>query len=442
MKFFGLFDTIGTSSDRKTAQKIFVALSCLALFIIVTFFVLSTNENPRRADAGTFNIVKEDKTLKAKWVGETAGEIKQQKDGLNSMQKALKDLQEDNKKMAEELKKIKEDKTRALPAETQSNDGPLDKNGLFKNFPKPDVSTSEKLDKYVPKGIKDLDALIASKGDTRSDKEAKADLILNKTPIVEKHPYQNSLNVVTVPQKNNDSNNSKSKEPLDLLPSASIIKARLVNGMDAPTMSQAKDNPLITLLLVTDLAILPNKYKYDIRECHVLGEGYGDLASERVYIRANNLSCITEDGEHIDYELKGYVAGEDGKIGLRGVVVSKQGAMLARAIMAGFVDGVGKAFSQVGNTVQVTPYGTTTSNSDISTSELTKKGIYSGLSTGASKLADFYLKLADQVYPVIEIEANREVDIVVSTKREMKTLEETSQATQTNNQNTKDKDKK
>lgn len=432
MNIFGFMDTLGTSKNRESAQKIIKALVIVGIFIIVLLSVFASNDNKPVQDVGTFNITKEDKTLKSRWMGEASKDIKTQDQSIKNLEKRMQDLQSENKKLEERIKNAE----KKAPDEPDSS---LDKNGLYKNFPKPDGKTKEDLSKFVPQGIKNLEDIVGTKGENKKNSsDPKIDKMFNTTQIVENQVYQGSLSVENVAPRTSDNNATKSKAPLDLLPTGAIIRATLVNGMDAPTMSQAKDNPLITLMVVRDLAILPNKYKYDLRECHVIGEGYGDLSSERVYIRANNLSCIAEDGEHIDFEIKGYVAGEDGKIGLRGEVVSKQGALLARAITAGFVDGVGKAFSQVGNTVQVTPYGTTTSNTDISSAELAKKGIYSGISAGSTKLADFYLKLADQEYPVIELSAGRDVDIVITNKRDMTTLEDA----QPQNQTTNNKDKK
>jgi len=416
---FSIFDKLKNSQDRKQLQFLLKILVFVVIFGLVIFAVKTTDNRPKQANIGQFSITKEDKTLKSKWIGEAANDLKSQQDTIKNLERRIVDVQNQNKSLEDKLKKIESDKGTQQPSNSNENNND---DGLYKKFPKPNGDTSN-LDKYVPQGLKNIESLVSNKNDN-GKKQSNPENILAKHTVVENQVFQNSLSIEAVPPKKSDDNKSDEKPIMDILPSGAIIKARLTNGMDAPTMSQAKDNPLITHMIVTDLAILPNKFKYDVKECFILGEGYGDLASERVYIRTNTLSCVTENGEHIDYDLKGYVAGEDGKIGLRGEVVSKQGAILARAILAGFVDGVGKAFSQVGNTVQITPYGTTTSSSDISTQELAKKGMYSGLSSGASKLADFYLKLADQVYPVIEISADREVDVVVSKRNPMDTLED------------------
>lgn len=432
MKFslFGNLEGESTNAGVEEKQKkfkVFVLIGFVVFFIFIMFYF---DKKKPQNEAGDFKLYSENNTIKTRWINQAQGEIEQQKKSVTTLNKRVQEISEENKKLRDELEKQK----RSSEPETNSKNDSTDE-GLYKNFPKP--KNSAMLEKFVPPSIQNLDSLVNQKNKNKPSDEATKNMF-DKTPVVERQVYQESLAVEHVQIKNNQ-DAKKPKSLLDILPTGTIIRATLVNGMDAPTMSQAKDNPLVTHMIVKDLAILPNKFKYDIRECFVLGEGYGDLASERVYIRANNLSCITEDGEHIDYELKGYVAGEDGKIGLRGTVVSKQGAFLARAIVGGFVDGVGKAFSQVGNTVQVTPYGTTTTNTDISSSELAKKGIYSGLSSGASKLADFYLKLADQVFPVIEISAGRDVNIVVSGKRDMTTIEEEDTHKQNTNNNSKDK---
>ena len=52
-------------------------------------------------------------------------------------------------------------------------------------------------------------------------------------------------------------------------------------------MTQAKTNPLPVLMRVVDTSVLPNSWQYDIKDCFITGEGYGDLTSESAYIRTN-----------------------------------------------------------------------------------------------------------------------------------------------------------
>lgn len=211
----------------------------------------------------------------------------------------------------------------------------------------------------------------------------------------------------------------------NLLSSGTIMKVRLLSGVDAPTLSKAKKQPLPLLMQVTDLGILPNRYKYDVEQCFVLGEGYGDLSSERVYVRITTLSCITREGKHIDGDLTGYVSGEDGKNGMRGRVVTKQGALLARSALAGFLTGIAKGMNMQNQSITSSALGSTIGpRPGLDTTDIMKMGVFSGANESAKRLADFYMDLADELTPVIEISANREVDVIVTELKDMVTLED------------------
>jgi conjugal transfer pilus assembly protein TraB len=73
--------------------------------------------------------------------------------------------------------------------------------------------------------------------------------------------------------------------------------------------------------------------------------GYGDLSSERAYLRGETFSCIREDGGVIEAQLDSYAVGEDGKAGVRGRLVSKQGQMVAKSLIAGFLGGASKQWT-------------------------------------------------------------------------------------------------
>jgi hypothetical protein len=76
----------------------------------------------------------------------------------------------------------------------------------------------------------------------------------------------------------------------------SFTRGVLLGGLDAPTGGQAQSNPHPVLLRLDDNAILPNRFRAEVRECFVIGAGYGDISSERAYIRTERLSCVRHDG--------------------------------------------------------------------------------------------------------------------------------------------------
>lgn len=204
------------------------------------------------------------------------------------------------------------------------------------------------------------------------------------------------------------------------LPSGSFVKGMLLSGMDAPAGVNSSKEPHPVLIKLLDRAILPNRYRFDVKECFVIGEGYGDLSSERAFIRTTTLSCIRNDGSNIDTPMKGYVAGEDGKVGLRGRLVTKEGQILAKALVAGFAEGLGNVYRLSSSTISVSPLGATET---ISPDKALEAGAFSGISRSAETLSKYYIRMAERVFPVIEIDASRMVDVVVLQGKALKTIE-------------------
>jgi conjugal transfer pilus assembly protein TraB len=199
------------------------------------------------------------------------------------------------------------------------------------------------------------------------------------------------------------------------IPTSTHFKVRLITGLDAPTGPKASGQPHPVVLRVQDLSFLPNNVRQDIAGCHLLGEAIGELSSERARVRGLNLSCVDDnDNQVIDESIEGFVADSDGKASLRGRVVSKQGRFLANALLAAFVEGLGKGFQGFGTTTYVGAYGSATSSDMDNFSDGFKSGVGSGMSTAAQKLSEFYLKAAEDLYPVIEITANRDATFITT----------------------------
>lgn len=210
------------------------------------------------------------------------------------------------------------------------------------------------------------------------------------------------------------------------LNTGTIIPVKLISGMDAPAKAGQgggsgagpSSSPYPVLMVIRDLAKLPNDVTVDARECFILGEGVGELSSERVQIRGTTLSCVKTNGEAVDLELKGFVNGEDSKLGLRGRVVFKEGAVLGRALLAGFISGISQAFMpyQQGFNISSSP---AQAFNFPSPDRLGMAGAAGGMGNAARLLAKHYSQMAASIYPIIEIDANRDVDFIVGTGREL-----------------------
>lgn len=198
--------------------------------------------------------------------------------------------------------------------------------------------------------------------------------------------------------------------PIQFIPAGSFVRVAMLNGVDAPTGGQAQSNPLPMAFQVLDVANLANRYKLNIKDCRFIAAAWGDISSERTMGRTETLSCII-NGETVEMAVKGQVIGEDGKAGIRGRLVTKQGQLLANALFAGTLSGIGKAFQSAATTTTTSSAGVTQS---IDPDKVAQAGLGSGASQAATMLASYYLKAADKLYPVIETDGGRVVEILVT----------------------------
>jgi conjugal transfer pilus assembly protein TraB len=194
------------------------------------------------------------------------------------------------------------------------------------------------------------------------------------------------------------------------IPPGTYMRAIILNGLDAPTGGQSQQNPHPVLLKVIEDAQLPNSYRANLKNCMVTANGFGAIEAERAYIRTDRLSCIDDNGGAIDVALKGYVAGEDGKTGVRGRVVEKTGRILANSIYAAIGSGIGQALKAEGTTQTTNALGGVTEQ----TTDGFKAGFGTGLSKAFDRISEYYLKVAEKLFPVIEVQGGRTVDIVIS----------------------------
>lgn len=213
-----------------------------------------------------------------------------------------------------------------------------------------------------------------------------------------------------------DTAESKKKGRTVYLP-PSFMEAKLLTGFDASTSGQGTNNPEPLLLRIQTPAVLPNDIKANLAGCFVIAEAVGRLDKERADVRLVSLSCLSNEGKAIiDTPVKGFVTDSDSKVGLSGRVVSRMGAATARTIVAGFFGGMGDMLKTAATTQSTSALGTTTT---IDSGQVAQYSVGGGLSEGATSLHDFYLDLAKQTTPVIEVGAAKKITVVVSEGKEL-----------------------
>jgi hypothetical protein len=200
----------------------------------------------------------------------------------------------------------------------------------------------------------------------------------------------------------------RDKSAAPFVPAGSYVTAVLLSGVDVSAGVNAIADPKPVLLRTTAPIQLPNGKTLDVHNCRVIGASFGEVSSERAYIRLERLSCDTPTG-WLDIPVYGYVAGADGKAGIRGHVVMRDKAMMSRAFMGGLVGGLGETLANHLTATQVNPLGTTLS---VKAGDSLAYGAGKGVNQAASHMAEYYIKRAEQYQPVIQVLAGTTVDVV------------------------------
>lgn len=219
-------------------------------------------------------------------------------------------------------------------------------------------------------------------------------------------------------EETQDSNKSDLK-PTPYIVANSMVEGVLLNGMDAPTDQSSRSNPVPAVIRLKTEAILPNLVNvHDIQECFLSVAGYGDMADERAKMRTETLSCVlqsddlAEPARVVEAKVEGFVTSNvDGKVGIRGRLVSKQGQIIAKTLLAGTIGGFADALKPTRiQSLDLNPTGTSrTQRPDAGT--IAGSGLAQGVSDAAKSVSEYYLKLADQMMPVLEIDAMTPVTV-------------------------------
>lgn len=190
-----------------------------------------------------------------------------------------------------------------------------------------------------------------------------------------------------------------------------FMRARLLTGIDALASRDATSNPEPIIARVQAPAVLPNEVKANLSGCFVIGNATGSLAKERVEVQLVSISCVDFD-EHavVDQSIKGFFVDADGKKGLSGKVVTRAGATLARSFIAGTIAGISQSVEGSFGSLSTSALGSVRS---LDAGDAAKSGIAGGLSKSSDKLTDFYLDLARQAGPVVEVGAAKDVVVVI-----------------------------
>jgi conjugal transfer pilus assembly protein TraB len=190
------------------------------------------------------------------------------------------------------------------------------------------------------------------------------------------------------------------------LPGGSMARSVLLTGVDAPVGGK----PFPVLLALKEAFASPNSYQVPLKGCFALGKAEGNASSERADIQIVRMSCVLPNGKAFEQEITGYLVGEDGKQGIPGKLVDKEGRKIAFAAVAGVGAGLAKAFGQQQVTNVVTDSGAITSTV---TGDALTFGLASGAQGAATEMQRYFQKQAERLFPVVEVESGKNVTMVM-----------------------------
>ncbi len=199
------------------------------------------------------------------------------------------------------------------------------------------------------------------------------------------------------------------------LPAGAHASAIVLAGVDASAGISSQGDPRPVLMRITGPAWTAAEdgmaMQVDIDGCTVTGAAHGDLSSEKVYVRFRTMTCAgPEPGTVIETDVAGFVAGS-GKTGVRGPVVSREGALVEKAFLAGVVSGVGQGAAQAFQPQAVaTGGGAAVANTGLG--DIGRAGLGAGASSAGQKVADYMIRRAEQYQPVIQLQAGTKVTLV------------------------------
>ncbi|MGU9868270.1 F-type conjugal transfer pilus assembly protein TraB [Kluyvera ascorbata] len=214
---------------------------------------------------------------------------------------------------------------------------------------------------------------------------------------------------------------SLKKKPTKLpwIPSGSFSDAVMIEGADANASVTGQQNTQpVTIRLLGNIQ-MPNNKEYSADGCFVVGEIWGDISSERGVVRTKSISCVLKNGKHVDMAFDGHVSYQ-GKGGVRGKPVMRNGMIVGYAGAAGLLSGFGEGIKSA-----ATPSVGLGATADVTAGDVLKQGFGGGASKAADTLSQYWIKRAEQYHPVIDIGAGNFVTVVFQKGFRLETLEDT-----------------
>lgn len=135
------------------------------------------------------------------------------------------------------------------------------------------------------------------------------------------------------------------KDFKDYITTGSFARGVLLTGVVVGTGTNNAASPEPIMVRLVDTAIFSKGYKTEqIKEAILIGSCSGDISSELAKCRLETVSLLNSHGEIIEKPVEGWLIGEDGRPGIKGIVVDRSSDVARMAVLNGVLGGIAQFF--------------------------------------------------------------------------------------------------
>jgi len=217
-------------------------------------------------------------------------------------------------------------------------------------------------------------------------------------PNISVHDFANENGILASP-----------KDSADFIPETSFVTGILIGGLAVSTSIGSKSAPIPVVIRLLESGNLSKDFSINIKNCRILGSAYGDLSSERAIIRAESLVC-TKKQAIITTKIAGIIYGDDGMNGIRGRIVDMSSKHIKNATFGSMLSAFGSSM-KTESSLAISPFGAL-GGDKINGLDKLKNNSLTGAGNAAEKIAQYYIKKAENMSPILQIPGGTKVDVL------------------------------
>jgi len=204
----------------------------------------------------------------------------------------------------------------------------------------------------------------------------------------------------------------KPKSAENYIPEGTFFTGHLLGGISVSTALNTPDeNATPVTIQLKAKGNLHKNTKLNISKCRIMGSSYGDLSSERAIIRLEKMIC-EKNGIFTTTNIVGQVYGPDGYNGVKGKVIATSTKHLKNAMIGGIISGF--SGSAKGSESMIVSSGGLVSTKKQGVKDMFAKGALQGAGNAGDKLADYYLRQAEAMSPVLMVPPGIKVEAQIT----------------------------